>query len=497
MKYLLTSREMKQADSNTIEHFQVPSMVLMERAALGVADIIEKENSSEHTIGIVCGAGNNGGDGFAVARILYLKGYSVFVAFVGDAHKMTPECKLQREICETYQIPIYDNVSDLEQCDVLVDAMFGVGLTRQVTGKYADVISYINERKARKYAIDMPSGICADDGNILGCAIRVDCTVTFAFEKVGQYIYPGREYCGQLVCIDIGITNHSLLDSKPQYRKIDEADLEMLPQASKDANKGSMGKVLLIAGSEDMAGAAYLAAHSAMVTGCGMLKIYTPKQNRDMILSRIPEAIVVGYDTFHEKECIELMQWADVIAIGPGLGQSATASALVRLVLQSAAVPIIADADALNCLAKQPDMLQQPHTDMVITPHIGEMARLTGNPILYVKTHRLAVCREFAQKYQVVCVLKDATTVVSDSYSVSHINASGSASMATAGSGDVLTGLLAALIAMGLPASKATPLGVYLHGLAGEKAARMQSIHGTLASDLIEGIKMIYKERGL
>lgn len=497
MKYLLTSREMKQADNNTMEHFKVPSMVLMEQAAYQVVAVIDKLDISDKQIGVVCGPGNNGGDGFAVARILYLKGYAVSICFVGDDDKMSDECKTQKDICKQYQIPITKEICCLDTCNVLVDAILGVGLTREVTGEYAEIISHVNGQNAYKVAVDIPSGISADDGQIMGCAIKADCTVTFAFEKIGHCIYPGREYCGRVVLADIGITDHSLLDHKPQYGMLDDEDLKRLPKVSPDANKGSMGKVLLIAGSEEMAGAAYLAAHSAMITGCGMVKVYTHRQNRDMILSRLPEAIVVCYDKFDEKECISLMQWSDVIAIGPGLSQSQIAESLVRCVLQNAAVPVVADADALNIIAKHKEILRQPHTDMIITPHIGEMARLTGNPILYIKDHRLPVCREFAQEYQVICVLKDATTVVSNPYGEMHINTTGTPGMATAGSGDVLTGIMAALIAQGLSSQEAAPLGVYLHGLAGEKAEESNGIHSMLASDLMQGMKMIYKERGL
>ncbi|MDD6193740.1 MAG: NAD(P)H-hydrate dehydratase [Lachnospiraceae bacterium] len=497
MKYLLTSREMKQADHNTIEHFHMPDMVLMERAALGVVEVIENEDVRNKTIGVVCGAGNNGGDGFAVARLLYLKGYSVILCFVGDENKMTEQCRAQRDICQQYEIPISCDVHDIEMCHVVVDAIFGVGLSREITGTYTEIISYMNGLNAKKIAVDMPSGICADDGRVLGCAFKADCTITFAFGKVGQRIYPGREYCGRIVLVDIGIAECAFGTNKPQYMMLEEGDLDTLPFAPVDANKGSMGKVLLIAGSEEMAGAAYLAAHSAMVTGCGLVKVYTPRQNRDIILSRLPEALLVCYDKFDEKECISLMQWADVVAIGPGLGQSSSAGSLVRCVLQNAAVPVVADADALNYLAKHPELLRGPHTEMIVTPHIGEMSRLTGNPISYVKDHRLSVCEGFAREYQVVCVLKDATTVVAAPYEVSYVNTSGSAGMATAGSGDVLTGILAALIAMGLSVSEGVPLGVYLHGLAGEKAVKETGVHSMLASDLIKGIKMIYKERGL
>ena len=497
MRYLLTSREMKQADGTTIEHFGVSSMVLMEQAAQSVVSVIEEEGIENKTIGIICGPGNNGGDGFAVARILFLKGVDVSVFFVGCQDKMTPECKEQMAICKKYGIPMVDEIANLNGCDILVDAIFGVGLTREVSGVFANVISTMNQMKARKIAIDMPSGVNADDGGILGVGFQADITITFAFEKVGQFLYPGKSYCGQVVLAHIGITKHSLMEHTPQHKMLCEEDLLRLPTAPKDANKGSLGKVLLIAGSEEMAGAAYLSAGSALITGCGMVKVYTHAKNRDIIISRLPEAIVVCYDKFDEKECMSLLSWADVVAIGPGIGQSQVAVSIVHCVMQNTSVPLVMDADALNIVAKDTEILRKPHTDMVLTPHMGEMARLTNNPILYLGDHRLPVCSEFAREYQVICVLKDATTVISTPYGQMHINASGTPAMATAGSGDVLTGIIASLIAQGLSATEAAPLGVYLHGLAGEYAQRSCGTHSMLASDLMHGIRMIYIERGL
>lgn len=497
MRWLLNSREMKQADATTMQHFGIPSMVLMERAALGVVDCMEHMDIAFGKVGIVCGSGNNGGDGFAIARLLFLKGYDVCICFVGEETKCTEDCLRQKHICEQYQIPYTTDWKQLKDRDTVLDAIFGIGLQRDITGNFFDVISYVNTLNAIKIAVDIPSGVSADDGKILGVGFQADVTITFGFAKVGQKIFPGRNYCGMLQVVDIGVSEQSLKDTNPQFRYLDVEDLEELPKTAMDANKGSVGKVLLIAGSDEIAGAAFLAAYSALSCGCGMVKVYTTEKNRDVLMTKLPEALVVCYDKYNEKQVLELMQWADAIAVGPGIGQSKTAVQLVSHVITYATVPLVIDADALNIIAKQPNLLKQPHTEIVVTPHIAEMARLTDNSNLYVLDHKLALAQEFAKDYQVICVLKDAATITAFPYNGGVINDSGTPGMASAGSGDVLTGLLVSLIAQGVAPATAVPLGVYLHGLSGEVAAMENSVHGMCASDIVDGMKRIFKERGL
>lgn len=497
MRYILNRREMKQCDSQTIHQYGIPSMVLMERAALSVVSFLHKENMLKSSVGIVCGSGNNGGDGFAIARLLMLQKVPVRVVFVGDDSRMTEDCRKQRLICENYGLKVETDIQCLEQCGVLIDALFGIGLSREIVGEDAECIRQCNDFDAVKIAIDMPSGISADDGQILGTAFCADETITFGFAKIGQMIYPGKKYCGRLHVVDIGITEHSLGEPKPMCRALEMSDLDLLPVLQPDANKGSHGKVLLIAGNTHMAGAAYLAGYSAMISGIGMVRIYTPTCNRTSILSQFPEAIVVGYEQWDEQELLEQLQWADVVAIGPGIGQDDVAENLVRVTLQNAEVPMVVDADALNLLAKHRDWLASAHTEMILTPHLGEMSRLTDNPIMFIQEHKLAVCQEFAKTYRVICVLKDAATVISDPYAAIYLNPTGNAGMATAGSGDVLTGLIAGLVAQGMTPEQAAAVGVYLHGMAGDRAAQQQGMHSMVASDIIDGIKLIYKERGL
>lgn len=497
MKVLLNSREMGQLDKDTIEKYKLPSMVLMERAALGVVEFIESKDWADKSFAVICGSGNNGGDGFAVARILHQNGYHVQVIFAGNINHITQDCRLQKEICEKIGVSFVTSYEQLRNCDLFLDALFGIGLKREIQGKDGELLQFINQQKGIHIAIDIPSGVFADDGMVSQNAFLADYTVTFSYEKIGQRLYPGKAYCGILIQKEIGICSSETSLFHANVKMIEETDLKLLPTENPNANKGTMGKVLLIAGSDEMAGAAYLCGRAAMVCGCGMVKIYTSKRNRDVLLSLFPEAIVVGYDGFDEKQLLDLMKWATAISIGPGIGTSDLSRRLLETVVKYAEVPIVVDADGLNIIADNPQILAQPHVEMVLTPHIVEMARLTDNPTLYVSEHKLALCQEYATSHQVICVLKDGATLVSIPYGDTYINPTGSTALATAGSGDVLTGIITSLIAQGQKPKLAAPLGVYLHGMAGDVAAMEHSRHGLLASDIMQGIKKIYVERGL
>lgn len=498
MKYVLDSHEMKDADNNTIGHFGVDSLVLMERAALQVAEVLKEAGLLQKRIAILCGMGNNGGDGFALGRILFLRHCSVCLFPVGDKDKMTKETAAQYDICQKYGVPMAFDTNRLPDYDVYVDALFGIGLTRELSGIYYDLVAKLNELPGYKVALDMPSGVSADDGSVLGIGFLADITVTFAFPKIGQLIFPGKNYAGRLFVREIGITQESLLMYQPRCRMLEQQDLAFLPPVPLDAHKGSRGKVLCIAGSQKMGGAACLVGKATMDAGAGMVQIYTPSCNRDLILASFPEALVSCYDKKPEEEkLLKLMSWADVIAIGPGLGTTAEAESLVSFVLRNASVPLVLDADALNIISLHMDWLKSSHAERIVTPHLGEMSRLTGNPLAFVQSKKLSLCCEFARDYQVICVLKDAATITAISYGNVFINTTGNGGMASAGSGDVLTGIIAGLIAQGLAGDKAAPVGVYLHGLAGDYAMKKHSLRGMTASDLLEGLQTVYLERGL
>lgn len=492
MKYLVNSQEMKEFDKNTIEHFGIPSMVLMERAALSVFQLIKERFPKTESVLVICGPGNNGGDGFAIARLLFLEGYPVHIYLPMKMDHMTEETKCQYESAKRYEIPITET---LGKYDIIVDALFGIGLSRPLEGKLKELIQWCNGQEAIRLAVDMPSGISADTGAVLGEAFLAHITVTFGFAKIGQAIYPGAQYCGELVTADIGIDENSMLEKKPGVSFLEDSDIrKWFPQRKKDSNKGSYGKVLVIAGSDKMAGAACFCGKAAYLAGCGLVQVFTPTANRDILLNYLPEAIVTDYDT--EKVDVALLQekmdWADVILMGPGIGTGDSARLLVEEVLCRKGKPVIMDADALNIVAKDMERLKQSENSIIVTPHLGEMSRLTGEAIPRIKESLLTLAEDFAKQYGVVCVLKDARTVIGTKDGL-YVNLSGCNGMASGGSGDVLAGFIAGLLAQNISPETAAVLGVFLHGRAGEAAASEKGDASMLASDILDKIPVVIK----
>lgn len=481
-------------DNYTSEVYKVPPLVLMEQAALSAVEEIEKIASEDKKILLVCGVGNNGGDGLAVGRHLALKGYDIELVLVGDSSKATESNKVQQEILCAYHIPILPEILTGKEYGIVVDAIFGVGLTRNIDGEYKAVIERMNSLKGYKIALDVPSGVSADNGAVLGIGFKADMTIIFAFDKVGLHLWPGNELTGRIVVKEIGITEKSFTERKPLVRAVEDLDIKELAKRPSHSNKGTFGKLLVIAGSVNMAGAAILAGKSAYAAGCGLVRIVTPEENRVIIQTSLPEAILTTYSVKNmDFEVIkEAMEWADVILCGPGLGVSETAEHILRLVLECATVPLVLDADALNLVAKDVTMLLKPHTEIVMTPHLGEMSRLTGNMVSYLQTRLLETAKDFADTYNVTCVLKDERTVTATPYGPIYLNMTGNAGMATAGSGDVLAGMIASIMAQDYIGEEAAYLGVYLHGLAGDKMIAYTGKNGLMASDLIEGIRMVF-----
>lgn len=491
MEYLVNSREMKYCDTNTIEHYGVPSLVLMERAALRVVEVIHQEAFCAEKILVVCGTGNNGADGMAVARLLMLEGKDVSVYLAGSKERFSPEAKLQYEILGRYGVSFVPDVED--SYDLIVDAVFGIGLSRQLDEQMISLMQKLNEKNGCKLAVDIPSGVSADDGSVMGAAFMADHTVTFAYCKVGMVLYPGTAVCGKIHICDIGIDEHSWMDKKPSVYRMTSDDLTVLHQREASGNKGTFGKVLIIAGSVQMAGAAVLSARAAYAAGCGLVKVFTPEENRVILQTAVPEAILATY-TAKRPELDFLntcMAWADVIVVGPGIGTTDASRQIVKTVLSNAAVPMVVDADALNLIAEDVTRLLKPHTEMIVTPHLGEMSRLAGNAVSYIKENILQTAEEFARTYNVICVLKDARTVVSVPYGKTYLNTAGNDGMATAGSGDVLSGILGSLIAQGVTPEEVAPLGVYLHAVSADEQVKITGKHALTAGGIIEGIQKV------
>ncbi len=494
MEFLLNAQQMKYCDSDTIEKIGIPSLVLMERAALAVVDEIFHAGCDLRSVLVVCGSGNNGGDGFAVARLLDEQGVRVTVAFAGNEDSMTEETVAQRRICENCGIKTSSNFMQREYT-VIVDAIFGIGLSREIQGRYAQIIDWINQQSAFKVAVDIPSGVSADTGRIFGTAVQADLTVAFAYRKLGHILFPGTESCGKVVRRDIGITADRFQGGIPNVFTYGEEDLARIARRRPYSNKGTYGKVLLIAGSRGMSGAACLSAMAAYRSGSGLVRVFTSECNREIIQTCLPEAIVTTYrdDGIPTGVLEEALGWSDVVGIGPGLGTGRTSEEILATVLTEYRKPLVIDADGLNLLAQQPNLLYETEASVILTPHIGEMMRLTDNTKEEILEDILQTARQFAREYGVICALKDARTVVSDGSRV-YVNTSGNNGMAVGGSGDILTGVICGLLAQKMPAFDAAALGVYLHGLAGDAAQEKRSAYGMIARDIADQIGEVLKQ---
>ena len=496
---------MKLLDQNTSGHFKVPELVLMEQAAMHfvwrLCDVLKEKLLKEKVKGIVfCGLGNNGADGIAIARLLNEKGICTEICKVQDLliekGATSASYQVQEEIYQRYEYPIKTDMMAIaeEEYDFVIDAIFGVGLSRPLNEEYISIIQRIQEMKGLKIAVDMPSGVNADNGQVMGRALKCDATITFAYAKLGLHSWPGSEYSGDVYIENIGITNASWLEEGPKLAYLEKEDLLLIPKRPQHSNKGTFGKLLVIAGSVNMAGAAIFAAKAAYRCGVGLVKVFTREENRVVIQETVPEAVVSTYkDDVKQSQLMSDISWADAIVIGPGLGQTEQAKEIVEIVHRTAQSPVVWDADALNILALNTEILLQPHKNYIFTPHVGEFSRLVNKSVFWVQNHLVEAALEFAKKYDVVCVLKDAHTISANPCGMSFLNLSGNNGMATGGSGDVLTGVIGALLLQGINAVESAAFGVYIHGLAGDVAREKIGTHSIMASDIIDALKDVWK----
>lgn len=477
---------MKAADQYTIQKLGVPSLELMERAAAACVRYMKDKYGNLSGVCVVCGTGNNGGDGFAIARMLRDDGYDAEAVLIGNRDRCTPECKEQIRRFESSG-GIVGNEFEEKEYSIIVDALFGVGLSRDVGGRYLEVVKAMNECPAKKFAVDIPSGICADTGNVLGIAFRADDTVTFQNEKFGMKVYPGKEYAGNIVAADIGINDKTLAEDNNTACMLEEPDYrKLMPVRREDSNKGTYGKALIIAGSKGMSGAAYFNAKSAYLTGAGLVQIYTAEENRGILQQLLPEAIITSYERYEEEELNMLLRWADVICIGSGIGRSEISEKILETTLKNATVPCVIDADGLNLMALHPEYFEAvKHRDYIITPHMKEMSRLTGMEVDEIKSDRLKVLRDYTDRNKVTCVLKDSRTVIGSYGHRPFLNPSGNSAMAKAGSGDILAGVITGILAQTRDCRDAAVLGTYIHGRAGDFARDQRGNYSVLAEDIM------------
>ena len=490
MKLLVNAAQMKAADQYTIQELGIASLELMERAANACVQTMQSENLDLSSVCVVCGSGNNGGDGFAIARILKNMGCSVDTYLVGNPEHCTPETREQIRRLQECGGKITEDIPQDNSYSIVIDAVFGVGLSRKIEGTYRQVIERMNQMQGTKFAVDIPSGLSASTGCVLGCAFHADDTVTFEVKKIGLELAQGRVYAGRVTVAEIGISHEPLLQDADVIHSFDREEYRrMLPERPEDSNKGSYGRLLVIAGSKGMAGAAYLNAHAAYMTGAGLVRIYTPKDNREILQTLLPEAIITAYDEFNKEEVLKLLKWADGVCIGSGIGRSTTSEKLLRTVIEYVDVPCLIDADGLNLLSDNKDLLDRlADRKFIFTPHMKEMSRLTGIPVEDLREDRIQILKKFADGYQVTCVLKDSRTLIADQANEICLNLTGNSAMAKAGSGDVLAGVIAGFMVQEKDMKKAARLGTYVHGLAGDLAKFEKGVYSVMARDLIEYI---------
>ena len=490
MQLWVNAAQMKAADQYTIQKLGVPSLELVEHAAQACVQVLEDEKVDLSHVCVVCGSGNNGGDGFAIARILQNNRYSVETFCVGNPEHYTEETQEQMHRLQecggkiTYGMPQEDSYS------VVIDAVFGVGLSRKVEGRYRQVIEQMNRMRGTKFAVDIPSGLSATTGCILGCAFKADYTVTFQLKKIGLELSQGRNLAVSELVPEIAITPDSICEDQEIVRTAGK-DIyrKMLPDRPEDSNKGTYGRLLVIAGNKGMAGAAYLNAHAAYMTGAGLVRIYTSSDNREILQTLLPEAIITTYEEYNKEELLSLLTWADSVCIGSGLGMSRLSEKILKTVIEYVKVPCLIDADGLNLLAENKNYLNQmAERRFVITPHMKEMSRLTGTPVEELKADRIQILKDFISRYRITCVLKDSRTLIASEEKGIRMNLTGNSAMAKAGSGDVLAGVISGWMVQGKEAEDAAELGTYIHGLSGDLAKFEKGVYSVMARDLIEYI---------
>lgn len=494
MKYIPDSSQMKEADQFTIQTLGIASLELMENAALSCVEFMQEKKLDLSNVCVICGSGNNGGDGFAIARILAKKKYKVTVVMAGQLSRATEETVYQIDLLSKAGIS-YIEQFEPDDYSIIIDAIFGVGLSRNVEGHFYKLIEKMNQSMATKIAVDIPSGINADNGSILGIAFRADYTVTFQTYKTGLLFYPGKEYAGEIIVKNIGISESyfknnetvSVIFEKNDYKKF-------LPKRVEDSHKGTYGKLLIIAGSKGMSGAAYLNAYAAYRSGAGLVQIYTPEDNRIILQQLLPEAIITTYECYNENQVKQLINWSDTICIGSGIGISKVSQNILKTVILESKVPCVIDADGLNILADHIWYLEKrKHNAYILTPHMKEMAGLIKSDIQSIKTNRKSIIESFIKLYEITCVLKDSITVIKSYNERMVINQTGNQAMAKAGSGDVLAGIIAGMLVQVKSCFESAVLGTYIHGCCGDKARSEMGSYSVLARDLIENIPIVLK----
>ncbi len=500
MEIIVNTEQIKRGDRITSEEYHISSDVLMERAAMACRDELKAAVPHLQRVLVVCGTGNNGGDGLALSRLLFSEKTETDTVMIGDPEKASELNKKQTAALTALKPVILKSIPD-KRYDAVVDALFGVSLNRNIEGIYAKTVEKMNALgKAGAFilSIDIASGINADTGAVMGIAVKADLTVSCGYKKIGSLVFPGASFSGRVTAADIGIPR-AAIDNSDSLTAFEPYEIKLLAR-KEDSNKGSYGKVLFITGSKEICGAAILSAKAALKCGAGMVRVFTHEVNRIPLINALPEALITTYssDTAEDElkaRIEEALKWSTALVIGCGLGTGNLSHSILKSVIQSESVPMTAvfDADALNMIAKDDDLLYEgifgtkSGRRIIFTPHLKEMSRLTDRTTEEIKADLINSAKMYARRHNVVLCLKDSRTVTALSGGRSAVlNLNGNNGMATAGSGDVLSGIIGAL--------GDAPLGVAVHGAAGDIAKRSHGLHAMTAGDIIDAIGQVGKD---
>jgi ADP-dependent NAD(P)H-hydrate dehydratase / NAD(P)H-hydrate epimerase len=512
--YLVTAAEMQAMDRQTIDIFGLPGRILMENAGRGATQSLFRHftDLKSKRVGIIAGSGNNAGDGFVIGRYLSQQGVDVSVYLLTEGQRIKGDAAANLALLKPLKVSVMEipdepafsrHQSVMADIHVWIDAILGTGLKSEVKGYFKAVIDFINGLNKPVFAVDIPSGLNSDTGQPCGTCIRARATATFGFAKVGHFIYPGAAHTGLLEIIDIGIPPAIAETVAPkQYLITPEVVRSCLSPRPPDAHKGSTGHLLVVAGSPGKTGAAAMTSISALRSGAGLVTLGIAASLNSVLESQMMEAMtaplpagqngILGQAAF--DEITHLMSGKKCLAIGPGIGQAAETKRLVHQLVKTSQIPLVLDADGINHLANDVQLLRSARAPIILTPHPGEMARLLKSNVGAVQQDRITCAREFAVEFNVHVVLKGARTVIAHPDGRVYLNLSGNAGMASGGMGDVLTGVIAGLLAQGLSPESATHAAVYLHGAAADHLAKTIGPYGYLAGDVINAIPAAIKQ---
>jgi hydroxyethylthiazole kinase-like uncharacterized protein yjeF len=510
--FLLKASEMKEADRYTIEEIGIPGIVLMENAGMAVVRALDEAFPPEdqRKVLVFCGKGNNGGDGFVIARHLFLSGDDVEVLLLSEKEQLGGDAAANMKIADSLGIPITEitKIADFEKTgislndsDVIIDALLGTGIQKAAEGLYAYIIELINGSVSFIVSVDLPSGLPTDAGDLIGPAIEADLTVTFGYPKICHVLPPAENQCGELVIADICIPEEAVKFEKGRREVITAESLDGIIQPRlPDSHKGDYGHLLVVAGSMGKLGASVMAARSASKSGAGLVTVAAPSVCVPVIQSKLTEEMAFPLDDDGKGILLDinaaqfpLMGNYTAYAVGPGVGSEEETFRFIRKLLSAIPVPAVIDADGLNALAGHLELFNNVKVPLILTPHPGEFARLTGLDVSSIQKNRLDTAADFARKWNVYLVLKGNRTIIASPGGDVYVNLTGNPGMAKGGSGDVLTGIIGGLLATGVSPLDAARLGVYLHGLAGDIAVKTRNETCLSAGDLIETLQYAFE----